>query len=130
MTHTAALKTAAEETMDTDQIKGKLQNAFGKAEQVVGKAINSQDLANAGAEDRLKGAATETWGNAKDTVHNVGTTAHTETAVHEEHVGAHGDSLRDRFVAGAENLKNSINAKMDNVKDHQAAERDDIRRND
>ena len=44
--------------MDTDQIKGKLQNAFGKVEEAVGEAVGSQNLSNAGAEDRLKGAAT------------------------------------------------------------------------
>ena len=115
--------------MDTDQIKGKLQNVFGKAEEAVGEAIGSQNLSNAGAEDRLKGAATETWGNAKDTVHSVGTTAHTEAAVHEDRVAEHGGSLRDRFVAGAENLKDSINSKLDNTKDHEAVRREEIRGN-
>lgn len=120
---------AAEGNMDTDQIKGKLQNAFGKAEEAVGGVIGSQNLKNAGAEDRLKGAATETWGNAKDTVHNVGATAHTEAAVHEDRAAVQGESLRDRFVAGAEHLKDSINAKMDNVKDHEAERRDEVRGN-
>ena len=114
--------------MDTDQIKGKLQNVFGKAEEAVGEAIGNQNLSNAGAEDRLKGAATETWGNAKDTVRNVGSTAHTETAVHEDRAAVQGESLRDRFVAGAEHLKDSINAKMDSVKADEAAKRNDIRR--
>jgi uncharacterized protein YjbJ (UPF0337 family) len=125
----AAALTAAEETMDTDQIKGKLQNAFGKTEEAVGKVIGSQNLSNAGTEDRLKGAATETWGNAKDTVHSVGTTAHTEAAVHEDRAAVQGESLRDRFAAGAEHLKDNINAKMDNVKDHEAVRRDEVRHN-
>ena len=114
--------------MDTDQIKGKLQNVFGKAEEAVGEAIGSQHLSNAGAEDRLKGVATETWGNAKDTVHNVGSTARTDAAVHEDRASAQGESLRDRFVSGAEHLKDSINAKMDNVKEHEADKRDEISR--
>lgn len=114
--------------MDTDQIKGKLQNAFGKAEEAVGGAIGNQNLSNAGAEDRLKGSATETWGNAKDTVRNVGDTVRTDAAVHEDRTVAQGESLRDRFVSGAEHLKDSINAKMDNVKDKEAAGRQDLRR--
>ena len=115
--------------MDTDQIKGKLQNAFGKAEEAVGEAIGNQNLSNAGAEDRLKGSATETWGNAKDTVSKVGETARTDAAVHEDRAAVHGESLRDRFVAGAEHLKDSINAKMDNVKAHQEDKQDDLRHN-
>ena len=118
---------AAEDNMDTDQIKGKLQNAFGKAETAVGNAIGSQNLANAGAEDRLKGSATETWGNAKDTVNSAGETAHTRAAVDDDNAAEHGGSLRDRFVAGAEHLKDSINAKMDHVKDDQEYKRDTIR---
>ena len=96
--------------MDMDQIKGKLQNAFGKAEEVVGEAVGSKDLSNAGTEDRVKGAATETWGNAKDTVRSVGDTEHT-------HATAHADSARDSMASGAERLRDSINAKLDNTKD-------------
>jgi uncharacterized protein YjbJ (UPF0337 family) len=114
--------------MDSDQIKGKLQNAFGKVEEVVGEAVGSRNLSNAGAEDRLKGSATETWGNAKDTVRSVGDTAHTNAAVHEHQASEHGESLRDRVVAGAESLKDSINAKMDHVKDHEQDRRDHLNR--
>ncbi len=115
--------------MDTDQIKGKLQNVFGKVEEAVGEAVGSQNLSNAGAEDRLKGSATETWGNAKDTVHNVGETARTDAAVHEHNASVHGETLRDRVVSGAEHLKDSINAKMDHVKDHEQDWRDGLNRN-
>ncbi|MGI4755550.1 MAG: CsbD family protein [Janthinobacterium lividum] len=107
--------------MDTDQIKGKLQNMFGKAEEAVGEAIGSQNLSNAGAEDRLKGAAVETWGNTKDAVHSTGTTAD----VHGTHTG---ESLRDRVVSGTEHLKDTINAKVDGYKEHQAEKRDDLDR--
>lgn len=101
--------------MDTDQIKGKLQNAFGKAEEAVGKAIGNQNLVNAGTEDRVKGAATETWGNAKDTVRGAKDTAHTETT-----------AAGDRTAGGAESLRDSINAKLDNVQDHDAARRREL----
>lgn len=114
--------------MDSDQIKGKLQDVFGKAEEAVGKAIGNQNLANAGAEDRLKGSATETWGNAKDTVHNVGESVKTHASVNEEHTGIAGESLRERVVSGAEHLKSSINIKMDEVKEHEAERRDGLNR--
>ena len=105
--------------MDMDQIKGKLQNAFGKAEEFVGEAVGSKDLSNAGAEDRVKGAATETWGNAKDTVHSAADTAHAETT-------AHASTTRDSMASGAERLRDSINAKLDNTKEHEAARRDTL----
>ena len=114
--------------MDSDQIKGKLQNAFGKAEEFVGEAVGSHDLANAGAEDRLKGGAKETWGNAKDTVREVGQTAHTDAALHADHASVEGASMRNRIVNGAEHLKDSINAKMDNAKAEEQYKRDELRR--
>jgi uncharacterized protein YjbJ (UPF0337 family) len=116
------------DNMDTDQIKGKLQSAFGKVEETVGEAIGSQDLANAGAEDRLKGSAKETWGNAKETVREVRDTAHTDAAVHQERATTEGESLRSRIVNGAENLKDSINAKMDNLKEEERFKRDELRK--
>ena len=112
--------------MDTDQIKGKLQNAFGKVEEVVGEAVGSKNLSSAGAEDRVKGSATETWGNAKDTVRDVRDTVRTDAAAHEEHTAVQEGSLRDRIATGSEHLKDSINAKLDNVKTHDADKRDDI----
>ncbi|SEC39706.1 CsbD family protein [Terriglobus roseus] len=114
--------------MDSDQIKGKLQNAFGKVEETVGKAVGSNDLQNAGAEDRLKGGAKETWGNAKDTAREVRDTAKTDAAVHADHATAEGESLRSRIVNGAENLKDSINAKLDNAKTNEEYKREEIRR--
>jgi uncharacterized protein YjbJ (UPF0337 family) len=113
--------------MNIDQIKGKAQNAFGKMEESVGNAIGNQNLANAGAEDRLKGAAKETWGNAKDTVNEVRDTAHTSAAVHADHATVAGESFRDKVVNGAENLKNSINAKLDHAKEDEQIKREEIR---
>jgi uncharacterized protein YjbJ (UPF0337 family) len=110
--------------MNTDQIKGKMQNAFGKAEQSVGEAVGSHDLANAGAEDRVKGAAKETWGNAKDTVHEMNKTAKTRADV------ATGEPVtaRDKFASGVERIKDSVNTKLDEVKSREQVKRDDLRR--
>ena len=121
--------------MNTDEIKGKLQDAFGKTENAVGKAIGSQNLQNAGAEDQLKGSAKETWGNAKDAVSSATTTASTHAAdtrdsaaynvgKAEGHAEAGGESLRDKIVTGAEHFKENFNEKVDHSKDQERAKRD------
>ncbi|MEG9432103.1 CsbD family protein [Terriglobus sp. ADX1] len=110
--------------MNTDQIKGKMQNAFGKAEEAVGEAVGNRNLSNAGAEDRVKGAAKETWGNAKETVHEVHKTAKTQADV------ATGEPVtaRDKFASGVERIKDSVNTKMDEVKTREQIKRDELRR--
>lgn len=117
--------------MNTDEIKGKLQNAFGKTERAVGGAIGSQNLQNAGAEDQMKGAAKETWGNAKDAVSEAHTNATTTpdssayNAGHTEgHVEAGGESLRDKIVNGSERFKENFNEKVDHLKAEERAKRD------
>jgi uncharacterized protein YjbJ (UPF0337 family) len=121
--------------MNFDEIKGKAQNAFGKAEEAVGNAIGSQNLANAGAEDRVKGAATETWGNAKDAVGKAGDTAAAHasdarsSAAYEAgradgHIESGNASLRDRIVSGAERFQENVNAKIDNFKAEHDAKKD------
>lgn len=120
--------------MDMDRIKGKVQNAFGKTEEAVGEAVGSQHLSNAGAEDRMKGAAKETWGNAKDTVREMGNTAATGTSSSnasyeagrmEGKAEVHGNNLRDRIAGGVERMRDRMNDNMDDVKDN---ERSDYRR--
>lgn len=119
--------------MNFDEVKGKLQNAFGKAEEMVGEAVGSENLSNAGAEDRVKGAATETWGNAKDAVDHAHDRASAsardtrdsaayEAGRAEGHVEAGHASLRDRIVSGAEHIQENVNAKIDNFKaDHETS---------
>jgi uncharacterized protein YjbJ (UPF0337 family) len=107
--------------MNTDQIKGKMQNAFGKTEEAVGEAVGSKNLSNAGTEDRVKGAAKETWGNAKDTVNEMHKTAKTQADV------TTGTS-RDKFASGVESVKNSANMKMDEIKTHEQGKREQLRR--
>ena len=52
--------------MNEDQIFGKIQQAVGKVKQGVGETLGNEKLANQGVVDQAKGAAKETWGNAKD----------------------------------------------------------------
>lgn len=121
--------------MNTDEIKGKLQDAFGKTENAVGKVIGSQNLQNAGAEDQIKGSAKETWGNAKDAVSEAHTTATSnatttrDSAAYnagkaEGHVESGTASLRDKIVSGAEHFKENFNEKVDNFDANERAKRD------
>lgn len=123
--------------MNFDEIKGKAQNAFGKAEEAVGEAIGSQNLSNAGAEDRLKGAATETWGKAKDAVGTVNDTAtahvsnaRSDTAYEagraDGHIESGNASLRDRIVSGTERFQENVNAKIDQFKAEHDAKRERV----
>src|SRR5450631_4352753 len=52
--------------MNKDQVSGKVEQAVGKVKQSVGEALSDEKLANQGVVDQAKGAAKETWGNAKD----------------------------------------------------------------
>lgn len=113
--------------MNMDELKGKVQSGFGKAESAVGKAVGSENLQNAGAEDQLKGAAKETWGNAKDAVNTTADAVHDkatdashnasyEAGKAQGHVESGTASFRDKVVAGADNLKNSFDNKVDDYK--------------
>jgi uncharacterized protein YjbJ (UPF0337 family) len=52
--------------MNKDQVAGKIAQALGKMEQSVGERVGNQKLANRGVVNQVKGAAKETWGDAKD----------------------------------------------------------------
>jgi uncharacterized protein YjbJ (UPF0337 family) len=54
------------QTMNKDQVTGKVEQATGRVKQGVGETFGNQKLANQGVADQVKGAARETWGNAKD----------------------------------------------------------------
>lgn len=123
--------------MNFDEIKGKVENVFGKAEEAVGEAIGSENLSNAGREDRVKGAATETWGNAKDAVGKVHDNAVDSARTGREdrayevgradgHVEAGNASLRDRIVNGVEHFQENVNDKIDHFKAEQDTKHDRI----
>ena len=52
--------------MNKDQATGKVEQAVGKVKQSVGETVGNDKLANKGLVDQVRGAAKETWGNAKD----------------------------------------------------------------
>jgi uncharacterized protein YjbJ (UPF0337 family) len=71
--------------MNKDQVAGKIAQAVGKVEQSVGERVGSQDLANKGVVNQAKGAAKETWGDAKEAakqIHESHKKAASEKAAH------------------------------------------------
>jgi uncharacterized protein YjbJ (UPF0337 family) len=89
--------------MNKENLEGKLDQVTGAIKQKTGEAINDQSLANSGAADQVKGAAKEAYGNAKD-------------VAAEKHADRAG-SARDRVVDSAKNIKDNINAKLDEARD-------------
>ncbi|HEY0760460.1 MAG TPA: CsbD family protein [Acidisarcina sp.] len=92
--------------MNKSNVGGKVDEVKGKIKQGVGEAIGDDKLANSGAADQVKGAAKETWGNAKDAV-NAG--ASRNKASGEVHTA----NARNTVVDAANKVKNSVNAKID-----------------
>jgi uncharacterized protein YjbJ (UPF0337 family) len=100
--------------MDKDRVSGKFDQTIGKAKEKVGDAVGNQKLANQGVADQVKGAAKETWGNAKDaarTTHDRHV-AETETAAGEN---------RERFTDKVAEMKKKANDKIDDFKDRERA---------
>ncbi|MEG9438320.1 CsbD family protein [Edaphobacter sp. HDX4] len=96
--------------MNKDTVEGKFDQVSGAIKQKVGEAVNDQSLANSGAAEQIKGDAKETWGNAKD----VADEKRADAAARSE---ARTDSTRDRVVDNAQNMKDNINAKLDDMRD-------------
>jgi uncharacterized protein YjbJ (UPF0337 family) len=98
--------------MDKDQVAGKFDQTVGKAKEKLGDAVGNQKLANQGVADQVKGAAKETWGNAKDAA---------ETA-QDRHAAETEDSAsvnRERFTDKVSEMKKKVNEKIDNFKDRE-----------
>jgi uncharacterized protein YjbJ (UPF0337 family) len=52
--------------MNKDTVEGKFDQVSGAVKQKAGEVFGNQKMANSGVADQVKGAAKETWGNAKD----------------------------------------------------------------
>jgi uncharacterized protein YjbJ (UPF0337 family) len=100
--------------MNKDQVTGKVEQVAGRAKQSVGEALGNQKLANQGVAEQVKGAAKETWGNAKDAA-AVTTDRHQKEAEHQAD-NARAD-VREKVEAVNDNLNERIDA-------HKAKERE------
>lgn len=102
--------------MNSDQIKGKANQVVGKVKQGAGEAVGNDRMANDGVIDQVKGAAQETWGNAKDAAHETAKTHEAER----QHKNA---EMRDNVSNKVEDAKNGANEKIDEFKERERQRR-------
>jgi uncharacterized protein YjbJ (UPF0337 family) len=103
--------------MNKDQVTGKVERAAGRVKQGVGEALGNQKLANEGVAEQVKGAAKETWGNAKDAATVTADRHHTEA----EH---NANDARARVSNKVDEVRETVNQKIDA---HKAKEHDKAR---
>ena len=101
--------------MNESKAEGFFDEAKGKLKQAFGEATNNQSVANEGAADQVKGHAEQTWGNVKDTAHDVthNDTTTTTASPESQHTS---NSLRDDITNAAEHTRESINHGLDSLK--------------
>ena len=100
--------------MNDDQIFGKIQQAVGKVKQGVGETLGNEKLANQGVVDQVKGAAKETWGNAKDASKEA-QQSHHKVATGKAH------DRRNKISQSVQNAKEKANEKIDELKERHSA---------
>jgi uncharacterized protein YjbJ (UPF0337 family) len=100
--------------VNEDQIFGKIQQAVGKVKQGVGETLGNEKLANQGVVDQLKGAAKETWGNAKDASKEA-QQSHLKVATDKAH------ERRNKISQSVQNAKEKANEKIDELKERHSA---------
>ena len=100
--------------MNEDQIFGKIQQAVGKVKQGVGETLGNEKLANQGFVDQVKGAAKETWGNAKDASKEV-QQSHQKVSTDKAH------ERRNKVSQSVQNAKEKANEKIDELKERHSA---------
>jgi uncharacterized protein YjbJ (UPF0337 family) len=108
--------------MNTEKVEGKFDQVAGKVKQGIGEAVGNQKLANAGAAEQIKGAAKETWGNAKDTANVV-------REDNRARASAEGKDLKYRAEDSAHNARNKATNTAQNIKDKVNEKLDDMKRN-
>jgi uncharacterized protein YjbJ (UPF0337 family) len=109
--------------MNTERVEGKFDQVAGKVKQSVGEAVGNERLANSGVADQVKGAAKETWGNAKDAAQVVHDDRTARARAEDEDLKSRTENsahnARESVAGTAERVRDSINEKLNNVKrDH------------
>lgn len=92
--------------MNKDQVSGKFDQATGKLKEKVGETVGNQRLANEGLADQVKGAAKETWGNAKEV-------AHENAKEHRSEAERSTNETRERLSDKVQDMKERINERID-----------------
>ena len=100
--------------MNKDTVKGQAEQVAGKVKQAFGETVGNQKVANAGAAEQIKGVARETWGKTKDAANEVANAQGPDAQAQGE---SKAQELRDKVTTKAQNIKNDISAKLDEVKE-------------
>ena len=96
-------------SMSDSTVKGKFDEAAGKLKQGVGEAVNDQSLANSGATQQVKGHAEQAWGSVKEAFQD-------KSAEQQPNAEAGAHDVRDRVSSTAQNVKEHIEAGIDNLR--------------
>ena len=99
--------------MNTDQIKGKLQDAIGHIKQGAGEAVGNDKVANEGLADQVKGSTRETWGNVRDAADTGTTTSRVDVADRTEDTAS---NTRSTLSEKLHEAKAAINDRIDEFK--------------
>jgi len=109
--------------MNKETVEGKFDQAAGTVKQKVGEAIGNEKLANSGVADQIKGAAKETWGKAKDVASTTASNATADATPDKETLTQRAEeiahNMRERLTQAAQHAKDTINEKLDEMKDRQ-----------
>src|SRR5260370_39109806 len=105
-TNNSPPRSTKESSMNTQKIEGKFDQVAGKVKQSVGEAIGSQELANAGAAEQIKGVAKETWGKAKDAADAVREQNRSRASAKAANLKAH--AHRGKRTETAQNIKHKL----------------------
>ena len=109
--------------MNKDTVSGKFDQATGKIKEKTGDLLGNQKLANQGVADQIKGMAKETYGNVKDAGKAAADHAHAHSNANAREANAYADQknegLRNKVKNAAQNVKDSISGKADEVKHDQ-----------
>jgi uncharacterized protein YjbJ (UPF0337 family) len=100
--------------VNKDQVSGKVMQAVGKVKQRGGETLGNEKLADQGVVDQVKGAAKETWGNAKDAAKEV-QQKHQNVAADRAH------ERRNKISQSVQNAKQKANEKIDEFKERHSA---------
>jgi uncharacterized protein YjbJ (UPF0337 family) len=92
--------------MNKDQVSGKFDQAAGKVKEKIGETVGNQRLANEGLADQVKGAAKETWGNAKEV-------AHENADADRREAERNANDTRERIANKVQDMKERVNEKID-----------------
>lgn len=99
--------------MNKETLEGKLEQIAGNIKEKFGEVTGNQRMANAGAAERVKGAAKEAWGHTKDTAQQV---AETKSENLKDRFEAEAHDVREKIVTSAQNIKERINEKLEDTR--------------